>query len=314
MAITKRLLLIFVVSYLTLHCDGQSDPQDDVQMDELLGTGMDSNSVHYANDDPDGSGEDDLFIPVPDKPKLTKSRPQPDETEEVTQEVTVEHTSFKPVELSFEHKNVVSTEEQSTVNPDGSDPQLEESTAENEPLDNEENELNPDKERKISSESTGVSVTISDNDQDFNETGVAMGETTKRTHGEGLSNIAKIGIAMGCIVLFWLLLCPIVCIICRRRDKKREKRAEEYKLKNGVPLHQHPLVDEVVLTELGQNKHNNQSNGKQKLYGNDAHSAEELQRLSNQTNGCSKSNGPAVKKPFPGSAPLASEEALDTEV
>ena len=352
MAFMRSLLVLFLLASFSKDCTSQSDYQlEDAEFgkqsedqnlglktDEVFETEPDSNSVHYANDGHEGSGEDDFFIPVPEKPKLPKSRPEAEDIENVTDaslDTLVERTSFTPVEFNIEHKYVLSTtEDQSITNPEGSDPKLEESTAESEPLPEQENELDPDKETTevIEKEETaphssipsdtddkadGGEFKVSDNGHDNNETSVALGENTERTHSDGLSNIAKIGIAMGCIVVFWLLICPVVCIVCRRRDRKREKRAEEYKLKNGVPHHQHPLVEEIVITELGQNGNKNQSNGKQKLYGNDAHSAEELQRLSNQANGSNNSNHsePVIKKkPFPGSAPLASEEALDTEV
>ena len=353
MAFIRSLLVLFLLTCFTKDCTSQSDFQQDdgefakqsedqnlgLKTDELFGTESetDLNSVHYVNDGHEGSGEDDFFIPVPEKPKLPKSRPKLEDMENMTDtnlEATVEHTSFTPVEFNIEHKYAVSTtEDQSTTNSESSGPKLEESTPGSEPLPEEENELDPDKEpmESIEKEETALQSSIpsdtkekantgefkvSDNGHDNNETTEVFGENTKRTHSDELSNIAKIGIAMGCIVVFWLLICPVVCTICRRRDRKREKRAEEYKLKNGVPHHQHPLMEELVITELGQNDNKNQSNGKQKLYGNDAHSAEELQRLGNQANGSNISNHsePVVKKPFPGSAPLASEEALDTEV
>ena len=351
MAFIRSLLVLFLLACFTKDCTSQSDFQHEdaefgrqdedqnlgLKTDELFGSETDSNNVNYVNDGHEGSGEDDFFIPVPEKPKLPKSRPKPEDTENVTDaylEASVERTSFTPVEFNIEHKYALSTtEDESTTYRERSDPKLEESTVESEPFPEQENELDPDKEpvESIEKEETAPHSSIpsdtddkagegefkvSENGHDNNETSAVLGETTERTHSDGLSNIAKIGIAMGCIVVFWLLICPVVCIVCRRRDRKREKRAEEYKLKNGVPLHQHPLVEELVITELGQNESKNQSNGKQKLYGTEAHSAEELQRLSNQANGSNISNHsePVVKKPFPGRAPLASEEALDTEV
>ena len=321
--------------------------------DQLFGAGEDFNSVHYSNDDPEASGDDDDLIPV-GKPVLPKSRPKPvPETNTAeTAEVTVEHTSFKPIEFNFEHKYPVLSGEQSTVHPDATSPDEPITEAEGEPEEESENELDqveekkeetvklqsvkvnkeeegelqlksekkPDAEKDDDEDDTEDHSDIIDNGHEYNETGDTFGETTKRRHSNELSNIAKIGIAIGCIVVFWMLLCPIVCIVCRRRDKKREKRAqEEYKLKNGVPPHQHHLVEELVLTELGQHeKHqsNGKQNDKQKLYGNDAHSAEELQHLSNQSNSSNHSSDVLTRKPktFLGQAPLASEEALDTEV
>ena len=273
---------------------------------------------HFLSDDPQSSGEDELFIPVREKPH-SKPETESEESEETKTEA-MEVTSFKPVEFNFEHKYTVST-----VHPDSSDlmPRKPDHSAD----DDDQNELEPHQivEEEVLQVSQGRPLfnerkpdTTNPEEDAKNTTASAVGENLKRTQSEGLSKIAIIGISIGAIFLLWLLLCPVVCILCRRRDKKKEKEAEKYKMKNGVPAQQkHPLVDNhAALTELGlvpgDDANKPAANGKEKEYSKEALNAEELQSLSN-SHSLDNSHLPAVAN-LPNRAPLASTENLDTEV
>ena len=89
----------------------------------------------------------------------------------------------------------------------------------------------------------------------------------------GLSTGERTGIAMGCIVVFWIILGPLVCLICKLRDKKRhekekEARNEREKVSTG-------LVEEMVKAELQK-----MPNGdKEKQYQADLHDDHEIEPI-----------------------------------
>ncbi len=278
----------------------------------------DMNNVDFSNDDPESSGEaDENLIPVRPPPKaLPKSRP------DATPEPEVERTSFKPVDLAFEHKLPVTDQGEShTARPDDAENELiPERVEEKETV---ALEAAPARTAHEPAASPAEHGGLFDNGVvRSNDTDAPSRETTERTRREGLSNIAKIGIAMGAILAFWLLLCPIVCIVCRSWDKKREKRAlESNALKNANLKQQHPLMGDLVVTELGIKDGGVKDGGKpaskkkEKPHKKDAKNADELKRLGNApkpSNALSNKHSGIVRKP--GMAPLASVENLDTEV
>ncbi len=125
------------------------------------------------------------------------------------------------------------------------------------------------------------------------------------------------------VVLVWLILGPVICIVCRQRDKQKDKRGEEEKIKNGGPL-----PGDLMLTELGMEDHGKQNGGqnggiviKERLYANEAHNEDELHSL-NQSNSSPSHESPRMYNGHiipeglvpPGKAPIAKIDSLDTEV
>ena len=92
----------------------------------------------------------------------------------------------------------------------------------------------------------------------------------------GLGSGAEIGIAAGSIVAFWLLLGPLVCLICRLRERAAKTRSggsvEEGGLtRNGEDELGHRLVEEMIRLELARGRH--------KLYKTNVQDEHETERL-----------------------------------
>ncbi len=75
------------------------------------------------------------------------------------------------------------------------------------------------------------------------------------------------GIAVACIVIFWIILGPVVCLICRMRDKAERKRRE----RQHEDSMSHILIEEMIRTELAR--------GRAKRYRTNIHDERELERL-----------------------------------
>ncbi|KAK2165827.1 hypothetical protein LSH36_45g13000 [Paralvinella palmiformis] len=94
----------------------------------------------------------------------------------------------------------------------------------------------------------------------------------------GLSSAEVTGIAIGCIIAFWIILGPLVCIICRMRDKAKEKRRE----REQEDSMSHTLIEEMIRMELAR--------GRAKLYRTNVDDEREIERLPLQGDCCNACN------------------------
>ena len=103
----------------------------------------------------------------------------------------------------------------------------------------------------------------------------------------GLSSGEVTGIAIGCIIAFWIILGPLVCIICRMRDRAKEKRRE----REQEDSMSHTLIEEMIRMELAR--------GRAKLYRTNVDDEREIERLPLQADSCNtcNSNGSCVINP-----------------
>ena len=83
--------------------------------------------------------------------------------------------------------------------------------------------------------------------------------STNKSLTEQISLSAKFGIGMGCLIAIWLVVGPVICLICRIRDKVKEgegnideieKRKKKQKEKSTGTKKEHPLTETIVMDEL----------------------------------------------------------------
>lgn len=83
--------------------------------------------------------------------------------------------------------------------------------------------------------------------------------STNKSLTEQISLSARFGIGMGCLIAIWLVVGPVVCLICRIRDKVKEgeddvdeieKRKKKPKEKSTGTKKEHPLTEAIVMDEL----------------------------------------------------------------
>lgn len=66
---------------------------------------------------------------------------------------------------------------------------------------------------------------------------------------DGVSTGPAIGIIIGCIIGFWIILGPLICIVCRLKDKAKERRSRSQEDEMGTRL-----VEEMVRMELARGR------------------------------------------------------------
>lgn len=106
-------------------------------------------------------------------------------------------------------------------------------------------------------------------EEDYNVNATLIGESKEG----GLSYAARTGIAMACIVGFWIIIGPLVCLICKLRDKKRDKKEKEER--NAREKANSSLVEEMVKAELQKTPNGE----KKKMYNDDKHDDGEIEPI-----------------------------------
>ena len=90
----------------------------------------------------------------------------------------------------------------------------------------------------------------------------------------GLSKTAQIGIGIGSVVLFWIILGPLVCLICRLRDraKARDEPEDDEKPRESLS---HNLMEQYIMTELAR--------GREKMYQTTLTNENEIHKLNDSS-------------------------------
>ena len=95
------------------------------------------------------------------------------------------------------------------------------------------------------------------------------GNHTKPEPEEGLGTGVMTGIIAASIVGFWIILGPVVCIICRCRDKAKERK--ERRRHGCNDQIESGLIEEMIFMELAR--------GREKMYNTDLRHEDEIRKL-----------------------------------
>ncbi|XP_014777991.1 uncharacterized protein LOC106874696 [Octopus bimaculoides] len=74
--------------------------------------------------------------------------------------------------------------------------------------------------------------------------------STQKNPSKTLTLSAGFGIGMGCLIAIWLIVGPVVCLICHIKDKAKKEEEMDKKYQSVSPMQENSIAEALVMDEL----------------------------------------------------------------